>query len=744
MSQITPEDLDEELGIPRDATLDVPSQIPFPIQLRLVPQQDFVRITDFVTIASSISTPGSGSGSSSTADSKYLTLDISSGLSMRGQSARCVVVGRQASAADIRVDHKSVSRRHTAIYYCNSNTNNGNSTDKKHGGIEPFLVVQDLGGKHGTYVDGSRIETNCRVELPLVLAQGNDKKSYVIRIGNAPLICHAMMTAQTPTPLKLDGISQRLVQLEKNDVDEIRIDRHANKNATEGNHDDLDTEIDDKDIVPSTRESREAQIAAMVASLDADPVYKKYFPTIEEEGDDGDNGVTKMIGNITTDGGRNNGADSGKVKTNATVNTNNNEFNLPISSYITLAPASNSFSSSDGTNTPLQAKAAVSTLCFEPSGARLAAAHRDGTLRLYDFHGMRPSADSENIYSPFRIVDSDNDPLDNTGRHIITALGPSATGAQWIVGTTSAQPKVIDREGRSTLFHCIKGDIYVTDSSNTKGHTAGVTGVAFHPFVHETCWTCGLDGSIRQWDVSGRGKTQFNKLICQRVIGKCKNEKGQRTQIVSNLSVHPSGRKMVIGTACGSIQIWNCFGNMVNSRPLGAVYSAHRGKTPVTFVTFSGNGERIASRSGSDDTVKIWDVSAMEKGANTKKLIRGDDEHGHPASLLLAVCIDLPALNESATCAFGPASRILCAGTSVDPKASTTNAFGQLKFYQLPEETKRSKASKEAKSKSLSDGNTSPSLDPIVVLNVAPNASVLGVQWHPKLNQIAFGTSNGM
>lgn len=358
---------------------------------------------------------------------------------------------------------------------------------------------------------------------------------------------------------------------------------------------------------------------------------------------------------------------------------------------------------------------------------------------------MRPSADSENIYPPFRIVDSDNDPLDNTGRHIITTLCPSASGGQWIVGTTSAQPKVLDREGRSTLFHFIKGDIYVTDAAKTKGHTAGVTGVAFHPFVHETCWTCGLDGSIRQWDVSGRGKTQFNKLICQRVIGKLKNEKGQRTQIVSNLSVHPGGRKMVVGTACGSIQIWNCFGNMVNSRPLGAVYSAHRGAKPVTFVTFSGDGERIASRSDADDTVRIWNVSRMENVADIKKLSnRGGSEHEHPSSLLLAICTDLPALNESATCAFGPDGRILCAGTSAGLRTSGTKACGQLKFYQLPEVTKRSKDSKGGQSKSSSNRKPLLHLDPIVVLNVAPKASILGVQWHPKLNQIAFGTSNGM
>mmetsp|Transcript_716 Transcript_716/g.1366 ORF Transcript_716/g.1366 Transcript_716/m.1366 type:complete len:542 (+) Transcript_716:1-1626(+) len=361
-----------------------------------------------------------------------------------------------------------------------------------------------------------------------------------------------------------------------------------------------------------------------------------------------------------------------------------------------------------------------------------------------------PNADSnsssEVIYAPFRIVDSDNDPLDQTGRHVLTAIGPSPTGSQWIVGTTSSQPKVLDREARSTIYHFCKGDNYVTDASNTKGHTAGVTGVAFHPLLKDICWTCGLDGSIRQWDLSGKGRMQFGKLICQKVLAKCKNEKGQRTQIVSCLGAHPSGRKLVVGTACGSIQIWNCFGGMVSSRPLGAVYSAHGGTKPVTFVAFSTNGERIVSRSDLDDTVRVWDAVKMERGVGLshRKFANGNrgGDGQHPPSILLAICLGLPALNESATCAFSPDGKTICAGTSVDRGA--TNDFGKLKFYRLPEEEKRPKTSKgDGATKSYKEGKKTAMLEPVLTLDVAKGASVLGVSWHPKLNQIAFGTSNG-
>ena len=617
-----------------------------------------------------------------------------------------------------------------------------------------------MGGKHGTYVNDARLEKNGVLELPL-----HKKGEHSIRIGNAPLICKVIIPA-TELEEKNEAeksATETLIHVgDGNNNDEKSGETSAaghdvvkKDDTSNNNNNNIDT---DDANVPSTRQSREAQIAAMVASLDSDPVYKKYMPTDE----DNNLGVTTGMRNLATD--NNNKNNTNNNNNNLHNNSNkNNEYNLPITSSITLAPKSYSFTSSDGTNTPLQSKAAISTLCFEPSGARLVAGHRDGTLRYYDFHGMRPTEENQTQYPPFRIVDSDNDPLDQTGRHVLTALGASASGGQWIVGTTSASPKVLDREGGSTLFHFIKGDSYVTDSSATKGHTAGVTGVAFHPLIKETCFTAGLDGSVRQWDISGRGKLQFGKLICQRVVGKCKNEKGQRTQVVSNVCVHPSGRKLVVGTACGSIQIWNTFGSGLNSRPLGAVYGAHgssTGNKPVTFVAFSGNGERIASRSEADDTVRIWDVAKMEKGTGsfgrkfgggTSRGGNGEEQQQHSPSLLLAICKGLPALNESATCAFGPDGRMICAGTDVDPRAvksGNNKAFGKVKFYKLPEEDKKknSKENKEGKSKKGKKDKKSsiPHLDPIVELDVAPNASVLGVQWHPKLNQIALGTSDGM
>lgn len=682
-------DLDNELGIPPKATLS-PS-ISAPVQFTFEGNNN---LDELLTIPACY-----GSNDS---------LSISVASSIRKSSngttiqPRALIIGRQASSSDIRVDHKSVSRRHTALYYVST--------------LQDVvdLVIKDLGGKHGTTVNGVRIKKNESVQISV---RGESQKEHIIQFGNAPLKCRLIFphVNNHQEGFQQSAVKDDLTDGESRSDDVVSEVNAININAETGQQAAESSETD-------TRESREAQIAAMIASFDAAPAYKKYVPTAEDD-------IRSELPKAVTQA-------AAMQQTTA-----NNKYNLPITASISLSPGSNSFSSSDGTNTPLQVNSSVSALCFEPSGARLVAGHRDGTLRFYDFHSMKPSLSSASdsvYYTPFRIVDSDNDPLDSTGRHVLTCLGPSPTGASWIVGTTSSQPKVIDREGSATLFNFVKGDNYVTDSSNTKGHTAPVTGVGFHPLIKDICFTCSRDGSIRQWDVSGRGKTVFQKwLVCQKVIGKCKNDKGQRTQITSNIGIHPNGRKIVVGTSCGSIQVWNCFGNGINTRPLGAVYSAHGEMKPVTYVTFSNDGNRIASRSDQDNTVRVWDAHEVERydAAMSRKLNnrRGNNDLRHSSSLLLAVCKGLDALNEIPNCAFSPDGKFICAGTSINPRDTSASACGQLKFYQLPEEeTEKSKDKKDVLF-----------LEPVDELDIAPNASILGVAWHPKLNQIALGTSNG-
>ena len=61
--------------------------------------------------------------------------------------------------------------------------------------------------------------------------------------------------------------------------------------------------------------------------------------------------------------------------------------------------------------------------------------------------------------------------------------------------------QIYDRDGLS-LGEFIKGDMYIRDLKNTKGHITGLTYGEWNPKAKETILTSSEDGSLRIWDVS--------------------------------------------------------------------------------------------------------------------------------------------------------------------------------------------------------------------------------------------------
>lgn len=61
--------------------------------------------------------------------------------------------------------------------------------------------------------------------------------------------------------------------------------------------------------------------------------------------------------------------------------------------------------------------------------------------------------------------------------------------------------QIYDRDGL-TLGEFMKGDMYIRDLKNTKGHISGLTWGEWHPKTKETILTSSEDGSLRLWDVN--------------------------------------------------------------------------------------------------------------------------------------------------------------------------------------------------------------------------------------------------
>ncbi|ETE69113.1 WD repeat-containing protein 70, partial [Ophiophagus hannah] len=122
----------------------------------------------------------------------------------------------------------------------------------------------------------------------------------------------------------------------------------------------------------------------------------------------------------------------------------------------------------------------VSALGLDPSGARLITGGYDYDVKFWDFAGMDASLQAFRSLQPCEC-------------HQIKSLQYSSTGDVILVVAGNSQAKVLDRDG-FPVMECVKGDQYIVDMANTKGHTAMLNSGCWHPKLKEEFLTCSNDG----------------------------------------------------------------------------------------------------------------------------------------------------------------------------------------------------------------------------------------------------------
>ena len=163
---------DDELGIPSSATLHPP----LPMQKTKIPHICEVSSLSSSTVNIPITPKSSLRNSANHQQSQLQT-----------NEPRCLIVGRQASSVDVRIDHKSILRRHAALYYLDSGE----------------LVLKDCGGKHGTYVVNTDNEPTRLTKLGTAVLRDGDR----LRFGNclesifAVKIVDSMTSVSDRTPV---------------------------------------------------------------------------------------------------------------------------------------------------------------------------------------------------------------------------------------------------------------------------------------------------------------------------------------------------------------------------------------------------------------------------------------------------------------------------------------------------------------------------------------------------------------
>ncbi|PRW20712.1 WD repeat-containing 70 [Chlorella sorokiniana] len=332
---------------------------------------------------------------------------------------------------------------------------------------------------------------------------------------------------------------------------------------------------------------------------------------------------------------------------------------------------------------------AVTAVDADANGARLVCGSHDYKCYLYDFGGLK--ADGKSFRS-----------WEVTEGYPVVAVSWSPTGDAFLVVTSYSQPKVYNRDGKE-LGELPKGDMYIRDMKNTKGHVTNCTGGVWHPVEKTTALTSSEDGTLRVWDVME---------VQQKTVIKPQLAKPGRVSVTS-CSYSTDGRLIAAGLADGTIQLWDVKGKFGHSAAVGlvpvpkpqqalftkqtwtyatapgqVVRNAHSAGSDITCVRFSLNGQHLLSRS-EDGSLKLWDLRKFKTP--------------------LCTADDLPCNYSMTQACYSPDEKFVLTGTSAEGKDSS----GSLVMLDAQTLEKQGE--------------------------IAVDGSAVAVQWHPRINQIFVG-----
>ena len=222
-------------------------------------------------------------------------------------------------------------------------------------------------------------------------------------------------------------------------------------------------------------------------------------------------------------------------------------FNLPITHSLTI-PASTK-------STP--------ALAVSLNHTRLATGSLDSVLRLYDFNSATAAFNPHRTLTP-----TEGQPVhcclfDTAGRVLCSGSG--------------ATIHLYDRDGRLVL-ETVRGDGYLLDQSNTKGHTAAVCDIrwlAGSTGGDGLFGSCGRDGVVRLWDVSWKAGRECKEVIKMRGGG----GRAGGGMAVSSLCFSQSGELMVAACTDGAARIFHRAGTRWSERQLVKAMTASSGVT---------------------------------------------------------------------------------------------------------------------------------------------------------------------
>ena len=323
----------------------------------------------------------------------------------------------------------------------------------------------------------------------------------------------------------------------------------------------------------------------------------------------------------------------------------------------------------------------ITSITADISGSRMISSSTDCTLKLHDFASMTPTS-----LRAFKSIDpTANKASASTESHPIhhVAFNPNSANHVLVISAT-AQARVLNRDGE-VLTEFIKGDPYLRDMHNTKGHVGEITTASWHPTDRNLFVTASIDSTLRIWDINAKRSHKEVIVHKSRAAGSA-----GRTRMTAVAWAVPSqpGSNILVGAAFdGSLVMWS--GNGPYARPAGEIRDAHKANTWTGGIDVSPDGRTVVTRGG-DDTIKLWDTRKFKQAIS---IFEHESTSGQYATSNIR---------------FAPN------GSSI----LTGSASGHLHILNPA------------------------TLKPELVTPVTPGSPLITVLWHPKLNQIFTGSAN--